>query len=105
MALVSTHPTGTPKGAPPAADAPHAAVLGNYHHLKPLHETLLSETPYFAISALVRFTPADNIALIQRHVIRYHETTLGQLFCDRSAHDVITMLERECAEAGVRLIV
>ena len=43
--------------------------------------------------------------MVERHGIRYHEKTLGQLFCDRSAHDIITMLERECAEAGVRILV
>jgi predicted Rossmann fold flavoprotein len=43
--------------------------------------------------------------LIEKHGIRYHEKTLGQLFCDRSAHDVVAMLERECADAGVQIIV
>jgi predicted Rossmann fold flavoprotein len=65
----------------------------------------LSENPHFAKSALARFTPADIIAMIERHGIRYHEKTLGQLFCDRSAMDVVTMLERECAEVGVHLLV
>ena len=68
-------------------------------------ENFLSENPHFAKSALARFTPADIIAMIERHGIRYHEKTLGQLFCDRSAMDVVTMLERECAEAGVQLMV
>jgi hypothetical protein len=72
-------------------------------HCRP--ENFLSENPHFAKSALARFTPADIIALIEKHGIRYHEKTLGQLFCDRSAHDVITMLERECADAKVRIIV
>jgi predicted Rossmann fold flavoprotein len=72
-------------------------------HCRP--ENFLSENPHFAKSPLARFTPADIIAMIERHGINYHEKTLGQLFCDRSAHDVITMLERECADAGVRTIV
>ncbi len=72
-------------------------------HCRP--ENFLSENPHFAKSALARFTPADIIALIEKHGIRYHEKTLGQLFCDRSAQDVITMLERECADAKVRIIV
>jgi predicted Rossmann fold flavoprotein len=72
-------------------------------HCRP--ENFLSENPHFAKSALSRFTPADIIALIEKHGIRYHEKTLGQLFCDRSAQDVITMLERECADAKVRIIV
>jgi predicted Rossmann fold flavoprotein len=71
-------------------------------HCRP--ENFLSENPHFAKSALARFTPSDIIAMIEKHGIRYHEKTLGQLFCDRSAHDIVTMLERECAEAGVRII-
>src|SRR5580700_6950480 len=71
-------------------------------HCRP--ENFLSENPHFAKSALARFTPADIIAMVERHGIRYHEKTLGQLFCDRSALDIVTMLERECAEAGVRVI-
>jgi predicted Rossmann fold flavoprotein len=72
-------------------------------HCRP--ENFLSENPHFAKSALARFTPADFIAMVEKHGIHYHEKTLGQLFCDRSAQDVITMLEKECAEAGVRIIV
>ncbi len=72
-------------------------------HCRP--ENFLSENPHFAKSALARFTPADIVAMIEKHGISYHEKTLGQLFCDRSAHDVVTMLEKECADAGVRIIV
>ena len=72
-------------------------------HCRP--ENFLSENPHFAKSALARFTPTDFITMVEKHGIRYHEKTLGQLFCDRSAQDVISMLERECAEAGVRIIV
>jgi predicted Rossmann fold flavoprotein len=72
-------------------------------HCRP--ENFLSENPHFAKSALARFTPADFIALVEKHGIRYHEKTLGQLFCDRSAMEIVTMMERECAEAGVRLLV
>jgi predicted Rossmann fold flavoprotein len=72
-------------------------------HTRP--ENFLSENPHFAKSALARFTPADIIAMVEQHGILYHEKTLGQLFCDRSAHDFVTMLERECANAGVRTIV
>jgi predicted Rossmann fold flavoprotein len=71
-------------------------------HCRP--ENFLSENPHFAKSALARFTPSDIITMVERHGIRYHEKTLGQLFCDRSAHDVVTMLERECAEASVRIL-
>jgi predicted Rossmann fold flavoprotein len=68
-------------------------------HTKP--ENFLSENPHFARSALARFTPADMVALVEKHGIRYHEKTLGQLFCDDSARLIVSMLEKECAEAGV----
>ena len=68
-------------------------------HCRP--ENFLSQNPHFAKSALARYTPADIIALVEKHRIPYHEKTLGQLFCDRSAHDIVTMLERECAETNV----
>ena len=76
----------------------------NFTNIHCRAESFLSENPHFAKSALARYTPADIIAMIERHGIRYHEKTLGQLFCDRSAMDVVAMLERECAEAGVRLM-
>jgi predicted Rossmann fold flavoprotein len=64
-------------------------------------ENFLSENPHFAKSALARYTPKDFIALVEKHGIKYHEKTLGQLFCDESAQQIVKMLERECAEAGV----
>ena len=75
----------------------------NFTNIHARAENFLSENPHFAKSALARFTPSDIIALIEKHGIRYHEKTLGQLFCDRSAMDVVTMLERECAGVGVRV--
>jgi predicted Rossmann fold flavoprotein len=77
----------------------------NFTNIHCRAENFLSENPHFAKSALARFTPADFIALVEKHGIRYHEKTLGQLFCDRSAMEIVTMLERECVEAGVRLLV
>jgi len=59
----------------------------------------LSENPHFCRSALSRYTPQDFIGLLQRHNIPFHEKHKGQLFCDRSAEDVINMLLAEC-EAG-----
>ncbi len=73
----------------------------NFTNLHSLPENFISENPHFAKSALARFTPEDMIALVEKHGIRYHEKTLGQLFCDRSAQDVVTMLERECTAASV----
>ncbi len=71
-------------------------------HCKP--ENFLSANPHFAKSALARYRPADFIALVEKHKIPYHEKTLGQLFCDRSARDVVAMLEKECSDAGVRIL-
>ena len=59
----------------------------------------LSDNPHFCRSALSRYTPQDFIALLQRHQIPFHEKHKGQLFCDRSAEDIITMLLAEC-DAG-----
>jgi predicted Rossmann fold flavoprotein len=70
-------------------------------HCQP--ENFLSANPHFAKSALGRCTPADFIALVEKYRIPYHEKTLGQLFCDRSAHDILHMLEEECRQAGVKL--
>jgi predicted Rossmann fold flavoprotein len=61
----------------------------------------LSENPHFCRSALSRYTPQDFIALLQRHTIPFHEKHKGQLFCDRSAEDVINMLLAECDAGNV----
>ena len=68
-------------------------------HCQP--ENFLSCNPHFCKSALARYTPADFIALVEKHGIAYHEKTLGQLFCDNSAREIVAMLERECLAAGV----
>jgi len=70
-------------------------------HCRP--ENFLSSNPYFAKSALARYTPADFIALVEKHRIRYHEKTLGQLFCDGSAREIVTMLGEECRAAAVSI--
>ena len=76
-----------------------------------LHESLyttaanfLSANPHFAKSALARYTPADFVELVEQHQIPWHEKTLGQLFCDRAAMDIVSMLEQECAAAGVTML-
>jgi predicted Rossmann fold flavoprotein len=69
-------------------------------HCRP--DNFISINEHFAKSALTRYTPADFIALIEKHRIPYHEKTLGQLFCDRSAQNVTDMLEAECRAAGVQ---
>jgi predicted Rossmann fold flavoprotein len=75
----------------------------NFTNLHCQPENFLSANPHFAKSALARYTPADFIALVEKHRIPYHEKTLGQLFCDRSAQDITDMLESECRSAGVKL--
>ena len=62
----------------------------------------LSANPDFCRSALARYTPADFIALVQRHGIGFHEKHKGQLFCDGSAEQIITMLLAECEAGGVQ---
>src|SRR6202789_3833044 len=71
----------------------------NFTNVGTKAENFLSENPHFAKSALARFTPKDFVALVEKHGIKYHEKTLGQLFCDDSARLIVGMLERECAEA------
>jgi len=73
----------------------------NFTNIHARAENFLSENPHFAKSALARFTPKDFVALVEKHGIKYHEKTLGQLFCDGSAQLIVAMLERECAEAKV----
>ena len=75
----------------------------NFTNVQCRPENFLSANPHFAKSALARYTPADFIAMIEKHRIPYHEKTLGQLFCDRSARDVVTMLEEECRRAHVSI--
>ncbi len=75
----------------------------NFTNLYCQPENFLSANPHFAKSALARYTPSDFIALVEKHRIRYHEKTLGQLFCDGSAREIVGMLEKECAAAGVKI--
>lgn len=70
-------------------------------HTTPNH--YLSQNPHFAKSALARYTPQDFLALVQKHGIAYHEKTLGQLFCDRSAQEIVQLLLKEANEAQVEL--
>ena len=66
----------------------------NFTNLHCRPENFISANPHFAKSALARYTPADFIALVEKHGIRYHEKTLGQLFCDGSAREILQMLEK-----------
>ena len=68
-----------------------------------LAERYLSANPHFAKSALGRTAPQDFIDLVDAHGIAWHEKTLGQLFCDGSAKQIVAMLEDECAKGGVEI--
>jgi predicted Rossmann fold flavoprotein len=76
----------------------------NFTNLHCQPENFISANPHFAKSALAAYTPGDFIALVEKHGIRYHEKTLGQLFCDGSAQEIVSLLETECRDAGVRIL-
>ena len=73
----------------------------NFTNIGATAVNFLSANPHFAKSALGRFTPADFIALVDRHCIAWHEKTLGQLFCDGSSRQIVAMLLDECAKGQV----
>jgi predicted Rossmann fold flavoprotein len=75
----------------------------NFTNLDSRPEAFLSANPHFSKSALARYTQHDFIALVDRHHIAWHEKTLGQLFCDGSARQIVAMLLAECAAAGVEV--
>lgn len=75
----------------------------NFTNIRCTAENFLSANPHFAKSALARYTPEDFLALVEKHRIPYREKTLGQLFCDRAATDIIEMLEQECRMAQVQI--
>ena len=73
----------------------------NFTNLHSRPEAFLSANPDFCKSALRRYTQQDFIALVDRHRIAWHEKTLGQLFCDGSARQIVAMLLDECAAASL----
>jgi len=75
----------------------------NFTNLGATPANYLCANPHFAKSALARYTPADFIALVEKHRIAYHEKELGQLFCDDSSKQIVRMLLDECAAAGVKV--
>lgn len=91
------------------ADAPGKKILisgggrCNFTNLHVAPDRFLSANPHFAKSALGRYTPHDFLALVERYGIAWHEKTLGQLFCDRSAREIVAMLLDECAAGQVRV--
>ncbi|MGI9351936.1 MAG: NAD(P)/FAD-dependent oxidoreductase [Rhizobiaceae bacterium] len=77
----------------------------NFTNLNVRPECFLSNNPHFAKSALARFTQQDFLALVEQHNIAWHEKTLGQLFCDGSAKQIVDMLLGECEAGKVRIII
>lgn len=73
----------------------------NFTNLYAAPDCYVSGNPHFCKSALRQYTQHDFIALVEKHGIAYHEKTLGQLFCDNGAQDIIDMLRNECDSAGV----
>lgn len=76
----------------------------NFTNVHTSPDNFLSDNPPFCRSALARYTPSDFLQLVEKHGIKWHEKTLGQLFCDGSAQAIVSMLEHECREAGVQTV-
>jgi predicted Rossmann fold flavoprotein len=76
----------------------------NFTNIHCTPANFLSENPHFAKSALALYEPQHFLELVERYGIRWHEKTLGQLFCDHSARAILDMLLAECARAGVELL-
>ena len=75
----------------------------NFTNLHTAPDRYLSANPHFMKSALRRYTPQDFLALVEAYRIAWHEKTLGQLFCDGSAREIVGMLTAECAKGAVRV--
>ena len=75
----------------------------NFTNMHASAANFISQNPHFAKSALARYTQWDFIDLVDRHGIAWHEKTLGQLFCDTSAKDIIAMLRAEMDAVGAQL--
>jgi hypothetical protein len=76
----------------------------NFTNLNTRPENFISANPHFAKSALARYTPADFIEWVEHHGIAYHEKTLGQLFCDGSAAQIVTALEQDAVLNGTAIV-
>ncbi len=75
----------------------------NFTNLRASADQYLSSNPDFCRSALARYTPADFLALVESHGIRWHEKKLGQLFCNTSSREIIALLEDGCVRAGAAI--
>ncbi len=89
------------------ADAPGKKILisgggrCNFTNIEAAADRFISANPHFARAALARYTQHDFLGLVAKHGIAWHEKTLGQLFCDGSAREILRMLLDECAAGGV----
>jgi len=75
----------------------------NFTNENPTPDNYLCKNPHFVKSALSRYSAQDFIELVERHGVNYHHKTLGQLFCDNSAQDIVDVLMTECDWAGVEV--
>ncbi|WVT73846.1 NAD(P)/FAD-dependent oxidoreductase [Sinorhizobium chiapasense] len=75
----------------------------NFTNIHAGPKNFLSANPHFSKSALARYTPRDFLVLVEKHGIAWHEKTLGQLFCDHSAKDIIRMLLSEMRDVHTEL--
>ena len=73
----------------------------NFTNIQTAADRYISENQHFARSALARYTPSDFLDMVNRHGITWHEKTLGQLFCDHSARQIVEMLMAECRDGNV----
>lgn len=76
----------------------------NFTNLNVTADHYFSNNLHFCKSALARFTPRDFLSLVEKHHIAYYEKEAGQIFCVKSSHDIIDMLETECKNAGVETL-
>lgn len=77
----------------------------NFTNKEVSSDNFISNNPHFCKSALAGYTPDDFISLLEKYGIAYHEKKLGQLFCNGSSREIVSMLESECKKAGVEIVV
>ncbi len=75
----------------------------NFTNINTGPENYSSQNAHFCRSALSQFGPADFIALLERYGVRYKEKKSGQLFCEKSSEEIVTMLQNECSRAGAEI--
>jgi len=76
----------------------------NFTNMNAGPDNFVSQNPHFCKSALARYTASDFIALVKKHHVKFHEKKLGQLFCDRSAEEIVHLLVKECEQSGSKFV-